>query len=118
MRVDYGAGDAEAVLGVYTLVLYEQEFRSDLIQDLFGRAVMRKEPEEEEDVVLAVDYRDVNWTALTKVLWAALKAADDSVPSFAKWAAGLGPIDLNAVHLALVPEALRMFFRTGAGGSE
>lgn len=117
MRIDYGAGDAEAVLGVYTLVVYEQEFRSDLIQDLFGRAVLRKEADE-EDVIFAVDYRDVNWTSLAKVLWAALKAADDSVPSFKAWAAGAGAIDLNAVHRALVPEAMRMFFRAGAGDSE
>lgn len=117
MKIDYGDGEREALLGVYALVVYEQEFRADLIQDLFGRAVMRREPEE-EDVVFAVDYRDVNWTALTRVLWAALKAADDSVPPFKAWAAALGPVDLNAVHLALVPEALRMFFRTGAGGSE
>lgn len=117
MKIDYGNGEVEALLSVFTLTVYEQEFKADLIQDLFGRAVLREE-KDEEGVLFAIDYRDVNWTALTRVLWAALKAADDSLPSFKEWSKGVGSIDLNAVHRAIVPEAMRQFFRAGASDSE
>lgn len=117
MRLDYGHGEVDALLSVFTLSIYEQEFHADLIQDLFGRAVLRKE-NDEEDVIFAVDYRDTNWTALTRVLWAALKAADDTLPSFKEWSKAVDAIDLNAVHRAIVPEAMRQFFRAGASDSE
>lgn len=117
MKLDYGYGEVEALLSVYTLSIYEQEFKADLIQDLFGRAVLREE-KDEEDVIFAIDYRDTNWTALTRVLWASLKAADDSLPSFKEWSKGVGSIDLNAAHRAIVPEAMRQFFRAGVSDSE
>lgn len=116
MKIDYGQGEKEIVLSVYTMMLYEQEFGSDIIKDLFGRAVLRKE--DDEDVVFAVDYRDTNWTAVVKVLWASLKAADDSVASFKQWQKDLGAIDLNATSNAIIAEAWRVFFRAGASDSE
>ena len=34
MRIDYGQGEKEVLFSVYTMTLYEQEFRSDPIHDL------------------------------------------------------------------------------------
>lgn len=116
MLIDYGCGPLEARMGVKTMTVYEQEFGRDIIQDLFGRAVIRKQAE--DDVEFSVDYRDTNWTALVRVLWAALRTADESVPPFEVWGAGIEELDLNAVGDALFPEAYRVFFHTGVSGTQ
>lgn len=117
MLIDYGRGEEEAVISVATMMVYEQQFHSDIIQDLFGRSVIRRK-DDSEDILLEVDYRDVNWTALVRVLWAALKTADETYPSFREWSLSLGPIDLNDLSAKLIPEAYGQFFRAGAAGSE
>lgn len=117
MRVDYGCGERECALGVHAMMLYEQEFGSDIIKDLFGRVVLRRQADD-PDVEFAMDYRDTNWTAAVKALWAGLKSADESVPPFREWERSAGAIDMNAVVAALIPEAWRMFFRAGADDSE
>lgn len=116
MRIDYGRGPEEAVLSVHTLMLYEQEFNgADMIQDYYGLSIARKQ-EYGDDVETVLDFRNVNWTALVRVLWAALKTADDSLPPFAEWEAGLPDIDLFAVNRELGPEVMRRFFRSLAPG--
>lgn len=117
MLIDYGKGEKEAILSVETMTVYEQEFGRDIIQDLFGRVVVRKE-QHEEDVEFAVDYRDTNWTAIVRVLWAALKTADGSTPSYKEWSKSVGNIDLNAIGRPILDEAWKMFFRAGASDSE
>lgn len=114
MRVDYGEGAAEAVVSVETLMVYEQEFGGDLIRDFLGLQDMA----EDEGPSDSVDFRQVNWTALVRVLWAALKVADPGMPRFAEWAAGLGDVDLLAVNAQLGPEVVRRFFRAGASVPE
>lgn len=116
MLIDYGKGEEECALGVTAMMVYEQQFRSDIIQDLFGLAAIRRSPED-EDIVFAVDYRTTNWTAVVKALWAGLKAADDGCPGYREWSAGLGAIDLNRLAEEIIPEAYGKFFRAGAGDS-
>ena len=116
MLIDYGRGEEECAIGVAAMMVYEQQFRSDIIQDLFGLATIRRKPED-EDVVFAVDYRTTNWTAVVKALWAGLKAADDEYPGYWEWSMGLGAIDLNDLASKIVPEAYGQFFRAGAGDS-
>lgn len=115
MKLDFGYGEQEVICSITTLMVYEQEFKRDLIQDLFGRMVLRDETEEEGEFVL--DFRDTNWTALIRVLWAALKTADDSLPPFAEWQANLEDVNLYIVQGVLVPEVQRRFFRAGGTGS-
>lgn len=116
MIIDYGRGPEECRVGLKAMSAYEQEFGRDIIQDLFGRVVVRGPEEEDEGVVVAVDYRDTNWTALVRVLWASLRAADESVPPYPVWADGIDSLDLNAVSDAIVPEAIRAFFHSGDSG--
>lgn len=126
MKVDYGAGEKELLFSGWTLVLYEQQFGGDLIQDLFGKVEVRKSdvetalrnvgvdeaPEREDDdpVLFTSDYTQTNWTAILKALWAGLKTADDALPGFTQWSRGLGAIDLGQLQKEIVPEAMRMFF--------
>lgn len=93
MILDYGQGDKELVISIYTLVVYEQEFHRDLIKDVFGVVEIRNESSD----VVSLDYRTVEWTALTRALWAAEKAADASTPGYGEWSAKLGDINLWAL---------------------
>lgn len=110
MKVKIGDEELEAIASAKTLMVYEQEFGSDLIQDLFGRAVIRK-PEEGEDVLMVFDYTATNWTAALKALWACLRTASDSVPPFKEWIADLPDVNLMEVTGALYPEVQRRLFR-------
>ena len=117
MKLDYGCGEVEAIFSVETMMVYEQEFGADIVQELFGRAVVRRE-ESADDVLLAIDYRNVNWTKCVKVLWAAMKTADQSLPPFSQWVKDAGPIDLGTVADRVLSEATKGFFRAGAGDTD
>ena len=72
MVIDYdGKGGCECTFSIATLVAYEQEFGRDMIQDVLGRVAVR-----DEDGTTVVDFRDTNWTATTRALWAAIKTAN------------------------------------------
>lgn len=117
MIIDYGRGDAEVFVSPWTLVIYEQEFKADMIQDLFGKVVVRDE-EEEEGAVTVFDYRDTNWTSVAKALWACLKAADDNLPPFKKWATTIGDLNMLKVAYTLIPVVSDGLFRSGGTASE
>lgn len=119
MKIDFGTGEQEVIVSVHTLMVYEQEFSgADLIQDLYKKVVIRKSDDDDDDILAAIDFRNVNWTALTKVLWAALKTADDDLPPFREWSATVGDINLMDLNAQLTPEVERRLFRTGDATSE
>lgn len=115
MRFDYGCGEREAKVSALTLVIYEQEFGgADLVKDFYGKVVYRKEKAGET----VLDYTRTNWTVALKVLWAALKTADDGLPSFRAWVAGVGDINLIDLSAAVRKECEAHLFRasdTAAG---
>lgn len=117
MVIDYGDGPKEVLFGVHSMLIYEQEFHSDIIKDLFGKVDVRKD-EHDEDVIVSVDYRQTNWTACVKALWAGLKNANESTPPWREWERTTAGIDLNAISEKVISEAWRMFFRAGASDSE
>ena len=82
MKFDYGNGEIEIEISFYALLVYEQEFGGDMIQDLFGRIVINQEDSGE----IALDYTQTNWTATTKALWACAKTANDNVQPYKQWA--------------------------------
>lgn len=108
MRIDYGKGEVEAIMSVETLMVYEQEFDSDLIRDFLG---LQDVSDDEAEGGESLDFRQVNWTALVRVLWASIKVADPDTPSFKEWCRGLGDINLLKVNAALGAEVVRKFFR-------
>ena len=117
MILKLGDEEREATMGVAALMVYEQQFHSDMVQDLFGRSVIRSH-EDEEDVVFAVDYRDTNWTACLKAAWSCLKAADGNTPRWENWCETVGDVNLNELAESIIPAAFETFFRAGAGRSE
>ena len=106
MKFDYGAGEKELKVSAYTLVVYEQEFGGrDLIADFFSGSEKK------------IGYSTIQWTVALKVLWAALKTADDTVPPFKIWSKTVEDVDLLNVAVELRGECQRRFFRTGASAS-
>lgn len=117
MKLKLGEEEKEVPVGVTALVVYEQQFKSDMIKDVFGRSVIRKQ-ENEPDIEFAIDYRDTNWTALIKSAWACLKASDSNTPRFETWSEELPDIDLNALANVIIPAMFEAFFRAGVSHSE
>lgn len=118
MKVDFGQGEKEALVSVWTLSIYEQEFGSDMIQDLFGEEVVKADNEDDDNVIFKFDYHDFNWTAATKALWAALKCADPDTQPYAIWARELGDIDLWSIIRDFLPEVRARLFRPSADSEE
>lgn len=87
MLIDSKNGSFEVKYNFYTLYLYEQEFGSDLIKDLYGNIAT-----EIGDSVVGFDFGLVNWTSVVKALWAGAKCANPATPRFKDWAQ---TVDIN-----------------------
>lgn len=123
-----GYGDIDIEATAHTLVLYEQEFKSDLIKDVFGK----REQAEDSDgsTVVLFDYTVDNWNDELKALWAMAKTANDiandagevapkdRITSYTKWVRGLGKVNMRDVANAVVSCCMDGFFHTGAAVSE
>lgn len=94
----------EAEFSVLTLAIYEQEFDgADLMQDVLGKTVLS-----DEDAVL--DFTATNWTKITQAAWAAIKTADDKLPSYRTWARAQSGLDVSALANAVQGEVFERFF--------
>lgn len=112
MKFSIGEGrELEIKLSFYTLYLYEQEFGSDMIKDTIG--IIRVEKEKKDSGVVELNFKNTNWTALTKALWAACKCADDSIPSFVEWSKGLEGVNMYALSETFATLIFQELFRTG-----
>lgn len=128
-EIDYGNGPKQVVASVYTMMLYEQAFHSDIVSDVWGRVELTRDDIDGasqttrrnsagDEVVLTIDFTRTNWTALTKALWACEKTADESVPIYEKWAEDVGEVDLMQLKNELLPVLNAGFFLAGAADSE
>ena len=105
-----------AEYSVWTLSLYEQEFGgANMLADLFG--VVSLDDEAVKSKSLALDFTAQDWTMLTRVLWAGVKTADDSTPSFVAWSKSIKEIDMFEVANNVPIDVMQACFRTGAGTS-
>lgn len=123
-----GYGDIDIEATAHTLVLYEQEFKSDLIKDVFGKREQAKDSD--GSAVVLFDYTVDNWNDELKALWAMAKTANDladergevapkdRIKSYTKWVKGLGKVNMRDVANAVVSCCMDGFFHTGAAVSE
>ena len=123
-----GYGDIDIEATAHTLVLYEQEFKSDLIKDVFGKREQVKDAD--GSTVVLFDYTVDNWNDELKALWAMAKTANDiandagevapkdRITSYTKWVKGLGKVNMRDVANAVVSCCMDGFFHTGAAVSE
>ena len=101
----------KAEVSFYTAQLYEAEFRKDIIQDLFGQQNLSAPVEMDGEEVVSIDFTKVNWLSVAKVLWAALKTADESTPSYTAWMKATKGLNMWLVQEQLAAEVVDCFFR-------
>lgn len=114
----------------YTLVIYEQEFKSDLIKDVFGRIDINraKQNYDAEGRPTALDYTMDNWYENLRAFWAMLKTSEaiarsdgrkaEQVPSFVQWCVKTRNVDMQEILQAVFDECNRGLFHSGAADSE
>lgn len=109
-ELDFGDGPVKVALNVYTLTVYEQAFDgADLVKDLYGRIDVNDEGFDGS----TLDYTKRDWAKVPRILWACMRAADQTVPRYDQWAREAGDVNLGAAWVALVELADRRLFRTG-----
>ena len=103
-----------------TAVLYENEFRKDLLKDFFGDVLkMSEQVQVDEDMnIVNIDFERINWMAANRVLWAAVKTADEYAPSYVEWARTSKGANMWSVRETLAAEVANCFFRPGAAEEE
>lgn len=121
-EVEYGGSTHKAAAGLNALVIYEQEFNSDLIKDVFGIVEVTEEDlvesKSKDDVVFRLDYTKTNWTKIAKAIWACLKNHDDTIPSFTSWAKQIDDMNLIEAQNAAILAFNEVFFPTRNGDAE
>lgn len=131
-RIDYNhdGHEHEYEATTYTLMVYEQEFKSDLIKDVFGRIDTRRAIEnfDEDGIEVVADYTIDNWNSYPKAFWAMLKTSEaiarsenrfaEPVPSFIQWCIAYRNPDVAELSRIVIDECNRGLFRAGAADSE
>lgn len=122
MAFKINGADVNAIFSIETLVIYEEAFERDLLQDVLGRVKVdtKEELEAAEDAangIYTVDYTTTNWTAITRALWAAIKVANPATPNYEMWAKE-ADFNISAAADFVVPEVINKFFRSEEKGDE
>lgn len=116
--VEFQEGTYDAEVSFYTAVLYEQEFCKDMLQDFFGVQGTEGPIGVDGDAIVTIDFTKVNWGAATKALWAAMKTADPSIPSYQLWVKNTKGANMWLIREQLANEIGDCFFRAEAPGEE
>lgn len=107
----------KAEMSFYTAWLYESEFQKDMISDFYG--VQELDPMAgAEDGTFKVDFTKANWNAAIRVLWAAIKTADETVPPFHQWMRRTSGIDTWTLRQQIDEAIADCFFRAEIAGEE
>ena len=114
----------------YTLMVYEQEFKSDMIKDVFGRIDLSGAADvlDSDGNLKYVDYTIDNWNAYPRALWAMLKTSEaiaryegrtpERVEPFDKWCVFARNVDLSELSRIVIDECNRGLFHSGAADSD
>ena len=120
-EVEISGKKQKAVVSCLTPHIYELEFGGDMLADLFGRIDKKTVDFVEFDKkggVIAIDYTAVKWNTLLKILWAAIKTANDATPGFNVWAKSADGLDIVDVRIALEGAISDCFFRSQSNADE
>lgn len=113
MVVTINGEELEVKLSAFSMVLYEQEFGTDLIGDLNGKVMAN---DEEEGVLF--DFAKVPWMKILQGVWAMLKTAKPSTPHFEKWVKGVDEFNVFEMRNTLESAVSDNFFHTAAPAEE
>lgn len=119
-------GDKKLVCEVsfLTMQIYEAEFMSNIIHDLFGKVsddggeltfeTAFGDDGEPDVKLVGIDFTKVKWSAVLQALWAMCKTADETTPGYPTWASRLSGANLWDVRELIVARCGDCFFRPGA----
>jgi len=104
----------------YTAHLYEAEFRKDMLQDFFGDVLKTEEQiqVDEDQNIVNIDFQKINWLAANRVLWAAIKTADESAPNYFEWSKKTRGTNMWEARDSLAAEVADCFFRADVAEEE
>ena len=108
----------KAEVTFYTAWIYEAEFQSKLIQDYMGGQEFDEVGDENGSSIAIVKFDSIDWLTMTRVLWAAIKTAKDSTPSYEQWIRKAGGSNLWEARASLDEAITDCFFRSEAAGEE
>ena len=132
-KIDYNHSGVESdyEATTYTLMVYEQEFKSDLIKDVFGRIDLSRASNniDADGNIIAMDYTIDNWNSYPRAFWAMLKTSEaisrsegksaKPVPSFIQWCLNDGRgINMSELSQTVIDECNRGLFLSGAADSD
>ena len=132
MRYDYDGSGVERELNAspHALVIYEQQFKRGMIEDVFGRITLsgRDGDVDEDGNVIVADFTIDHWSAYIRALWAMLRAGADlariehrdyeRIPDFEEWSIRATNLDLSEISHIVVTTCQKELFRSGAAASE
>lgn len=118
-EIEIDGKKVKAEVSFYTAQLYEAEFQSDLIKDFFG-VQFNEGPVTSDDgeTIASIDFTKINWFAATRAMWAAIKTADETAPSFQPWLKSTAGTNLWLVREQIAMEIADCFFRAEAPREE
>lgn len=116
-EVKIGGETSTAQVTFFTALIYENEFGKDMLKDFFGVQAI-KDPIEDDGGVVSVDFTQINWTAASKALWAALKTADDTTDPYSVWVKKSSGANMWLIYEQLSVEIADCFFRAEIAGQE
>lgn len=108
----------DAHVSFYTAQLYESEFCKDLISDFYGVQDGSPIVSMGDGNAVKVDFTKVGWLAAARALWAAVKTADESTPSYSEWMRKTEGVDTWEIRAQLDAAITDCFFRTEAAAEE
>ena len=116
--VTIGDKTYKAEVSFYTAVLYESEFQSDIIADLFGVQGRSKNPFSIDGDEVEVDFTKVGWLSVAKATWAAIKTENAATPSYTSWMKKARGVNFWDLREALIEDASECFFRPETAEAE
>ena len=111
-EVEINGAKHKAEISFYTAWLYESEFQSKLIQDYMKGQDFDEVTNEGGMAVAVVKFDSIDWVTVTKILWAAIKTAEESTPPFEKWLRESGNANLWDARNEIDSAITDCFFRS------
>ena len=125
MKYDYdGSGkEREIACSAYTVMIYEQQFKVGMIEDVYGKVRVSNDQIDEDGNVIVANFSTTNWGAYIKALWAMLKTGAEvarienrvyeRIPSFDTWAIGATNLDIAEIFTIVNTRIQEDLFRAG-----
>lgn len=124
-EVEINGRKKKAEISFKTAFIYEAEFGKDIIQDFFGVVsdannsalgfeTVKDDSGEEHEVIARIDFTKIDWLATIRVLWAAIKTADQNTKPFEVWSSKIDGVDMMGVRIAVAEAMNDCFFRPEA----